>query len=143
MCDGVVDPPAARHVAHIVSTDYEAADLKKETSHLTRYHLQHCTAEHSLTCWSFSSLFLAWMMNPLKVELSVVVSFTVIFSPGATRSELRVRLAGEVSCGCGAWLCPGVTATIQYSPVFSVFSSQNKTQRLTLTSRVWSSHGEH
>ena len=44
-------------------------------------------------------MFRAWMMNPLKVELSVVVSCTVILSPGATRYEVRVRLAGDVSGG--------------------------------------------
>ena len=104
MRDRVVDTPPTGHVAHIVATDYEAPDLNKET----RYQLLR-TARCSLTCWSFSFMFLAWMMNPLKVELSEVESWRLILPPGTTRSELRRRLAGEGPV-CAGWLWPGVMA---------------------------------
>ena len=54
-------------------------------------------------------MFLAWMMNPLKVELSEVESWRLILPPGTTRSELRLRLAGEGPV-CAGWLWPGVMA---------------------------------
>ena len=42
-------------------------------------------------------------MKPLKVELSEVVSSTLIFPPGATRLELSLRMAGELTF-CDGWL---------------------------------------
>ena len=59
------------------------------------------------TCWSFSSEFLAWIMKPLKVELSFVPSSRLISWPGSTLFLARLKRAG-LSPVWGAWSWPGV-----------------------------------
>merc|ERR1719232_34230 len=61
------------------------------------------------TCWSFSFRFRAWIINPLKVELSLVLSSSSSNWPGTTQFLLMTRSAGD-SPDWGLWEWPGVMA---------------------------------